>query len=286
MPDLSGGVVDVHYHAGPDLYERRLTSCRAARAYAAVGGWVVVKSHLGSTASRAWEAREAGLPVSGAVVLNDLAGGVRAQVVEQSVYEHGPDSPARLVVHLPTLTEPGHPATALRRRPFHPRLTADAWLGARVLDDEGRLRKEVSEVLRAARDLPVAIATGHCNREEALRVVDEAVRLGVPRVLLTHATHPMSGFTPADLADLAEPDCVYVELTALTRLLGHHDAEQFRTVLHAHPRIVYSSDLGQLDQPGVAEWLVMSADWFAEAGLTEERIKEVTSTNPARLLAP
>ncbi|MHC0429373.1 DUF6282 family protein [Streptomyces sp. O3] len=282
---MGDGVVDVHYHAGPDLYQRRLTSCRAARAYAEIGGWVVVKSHLGSTAAQAWEAREAGLPVSGAVVLNDLVGGVRPRVVEQAVYEHGPDSPARLVVHLPTLTGPAHP-TALHRTPFHPLLDADRWRGARVLDEAGQLRPEVREVLHAVRDLPVVLATGHCNREEALKVVAEAVRLGVPRLLLTHATHPMSGLTEADLADLAQLDSVYVELTSLTRLLGHHDADQFRTVLDAHPRMVYSSDLGQPDQPNVREWLALSARWFAEAGVDENRVRALTSTNPARLLAP
>ncbi|MGW7413918.1 DUF6282 family protein [Streptomyces sp. NPDC054863] len=285
MVDVGDGVVDVHYHAGPDLYRRRLTSCRAARAYAEIGGWVVVKSHLGSTAAQAWEAREAGLPVSGAVVLNDLVGGVRTQVVQQAVYEHGPDSPARLVVHLPTLTGPAHP-TALHRTPFHPLLDADSWRGAGVLDSDGQLRPEVREVLRAARDLPVVLATGHCNREEILKVIAEAVRLEVPRLLLTHATHPMSGLTESDLADLSQLDSVYVELTSLTRLLGHHDAARFRTVLDAHPRVVYSSDLGQPDQPTVREWLELSSTWFTEAGLDEKRIREVTSTNPARLLAP
>nr|WP_203685696.1 DUF6282 family protein [Streptomyces sp. SID14515] len=278
-------VVDVHYHAGPDLYRRRLTSAGAGRAYAEVNSWVVLKSHLTSTAARAWEARQEGLPVSGAVVLNDLCGGVHTGAMEQAVYAHGPDSPARLIVHLPTLAGPAHTST-LRRTSFHPRLDPDQWRTAAVVDGEGRLRREVTEVLRAARDLPVTVATGHCDREASLRVVEEAVRLGVPRLLLTHATHPMSGFTPTDLADLAHLPGLYVELTALMLLLGHRDAAHLGEVVRAHPRVVFSSDLGQPTQPDVKEWLDLSGQWFRAAGLTNQQIKAVTRTNPAHLLAP
>ncbi|MET9912841.1 DUF6282 family protein [Streptomyces sp. NPDC006476] len=278
-------MVDVHYHAGPDLYRRRLTTADAGRAYAEIDGWVVIKSHLGSTAANAWEARQAGLPVSGAVVLNDLAGGVRPQVVEQAVYAHGPDSPARLVVHLPTLVGPAH-RSALRREPFHPRLDPDQWRGARVVDGTGRLGAPVREVLRAARDLPVVLATGHCDRDETLRVVEEAVRLELPRLLLTHATHPMSGLTPADLAQLAQVPGLHVELTALTLLLGHRDSAHLAEVVRAHPRVVFSSDLGQPDQPDPAGWLAASRRWFTEAELTLDQIRAVTSVNPASLLAP
>ncbi|MFJ8646030.1 DUF6282 family protein [Streptomyces sp. NPDC093546] len=286
MHDLEGRVVvDVHYHAGPDLYRRRLTSAGAGRAYAEVGGWVVLKSHLTSTAARAWEARQEGLPVSGTLVLNELAGGVRPQAVEQAVYAHGPDSPARLVVHLPTLVGPAH-TSALRRTSFHPRLDPDRWRTGPVLDAGGRLRRDVREVLRAARDLPVVVATGHSDREGALRIVDEAVRLDVPRLLLTHATHPMSGFTPGDLADLSRVPQLYVELTALTLLLGHRGVEHLAEVVHAHPRVVFSSDLGQPDQPDVKEWLDLSERWFREAGLTHREISAVTSENPMNLLMP
>ncbi|MFD5874690.1 DUF6282 family protein [Streptomyces sp. NPDC060322] len=285
MSDLARRVVDVHYHAGPDLYRRRLTSSGAGRAYAEVGGWVVLKSHLTSSAARAWEAREEGLPVSGTLVLNELAGGLRPRAIEQAVYAHGPDSPARLVVHLPTVVGPGH-ASALRRTPFHPRLDIDRWRAAPTVDANGQLHRDVTEVLRAARDLPVVVATGHCPRDAALRIVDEAVRLGVSRLLLTHATHPMSGFTPNDLTNLSDVPSLYVELTALTLLLGHRDTGHLGEVVRAHPRVVFSSDLGQPDQPDVKAWLELNEQWFRAAGLTNRETRAITWTNPTNLLTP
>lgn len=280
----AASVVDLHYHAGPDLYRRRFSTLEAAARYADVDGWVVIKSHLVSTAAQAWEARRAGLPVSGSVVLNDIAGGVRPGTLEQAVFTHGADSPARLIAYLPTLAGPAH-ATRLRRESFHPLLDPDRRRGPRVVDEDGRLRREVREVLRAARDLPVVVATGHCDRREAELIVDEAVRLDLGRLLLTHATHPMSGWTPKELSGLRDVPGLFVEMTALTLLLGHRDVRHLGEVVRAHPNVVYSSDLGQPDQPCPAQWLEHSRSWFAGAGLSPAEVRAITRDNPARALA-
>ncbi|MDT7789968.1 MAG: hypothetical protein QOF58_8387 [Pseudonocardiales bacterium] len=278
MPEPLARFVDLHHHAGADLYRRRRSVLATGRRYAELGGWVVVKSHLGSTAAAAWEARQDGLPVSGSVTLNDIGGGLETRTVERAVFEHGDDGP-RLVVYLPTLVG-GH-ASRLNRVPFHPLMDVPALSGRRIRESLPAVR----EILRAARDLPVVIATGHADRAEVLTVVDEAVSLGLDRLLLTHPTHPMCGLTQADLADLADVSQVYVELTALTRLLGHDDSERFAEVLRSHPRLVHSSDLGQPDQPDVDEWLELAGKWFAEAGLTTDQIARVTATNPTELIA-
>nr|AGZ94204.1 hypothetical protein [Streptomyces sp. MMG1121] len=75
LPPQHARFIDVHYHVGPDAYLRRHTAATAGALYAEHEGWVVLKNHLGSTAAQAWEARQQGLPVSGSIVLNDLAGG-------------------------------------------------------------------------------------------------------------------------------------------------------------------------------------------------------------------
>lgn len=283
MSSPARNFVDVHYHAGVDLYPRRHTTRAAAQRYAELCGWVVTKSHLGSTAAQAWEARQDGLPVSGSVTLNAISGGLDVRAIEQSVYQHGEDSPMRLVVYLPTLV--GSHASTLHRTPFHSRMDVAALGRVRVSDDSGRLRPEVLEVLRAARDLPVVIATGHAIRAEIALLVDAALELGLDRLLLTHPTNPMCGLTVPDLASLAELPAVYVEVTALDRLLGHHDAAAFAQVLAAHPRTIYSSDLGQPTQPDVGEWREMSGRWFAAAGLADVEVAKLTMTTPSRLLA-
>lgn len=278
MPEPLARFVDLHHHAGADLYRRRRSVLATGRRYAELGGWVVVKSHLGSTAAAAWEARQEGLPVSGSVTLNDIGGGLQTRTMQRAVFEHGDDGP-RLVVYLPTLVG-GH-ASRLNRVPFHPLMDVPSLHGNGIRESLPAVR----EILRAARDLPVVVATGHADRDEVLTVVDEAVALGLDRLLLTHPTHPMCGLTTADLADLAAVPPVHVELTALTRLLGHHDGERFGEVLRAHPRLVHSSDLGQPDQPDVDDWLELAGKWFAEAGLDPGRVAAITAHTPSELLS-
>jgi hypothetical protein len=278
---LASRMIDVHYHAGPDITRRRHSVVQAGRHYRAASGWVVVKSHLDSTAAAAWEARQEGFPVSGSVVLNALAGGVDHRVVQRAVFAHGGDSPARLVVYLPTLTPHPH-ASALPAEPFHPRFHREHWSQARVTDDSGHLRPEVRDVLRCARDLDVVVATGHCQRDEVLAIVDAAADIGLDRLLLTHATHPLSGFSETDIGLLSTAGHVWVEVTALTVLMGHRSLDHLARLVASHPRVVLSSDLGQLTQPDVPEAWAMIDRWCADLGVDREAM---TVSIPHQLLA-
>ncbi|MEU6465567.1 DUF6282 family protein [Streptomyces sp. NPDC046976] len=276
--------VDVHYHVGPDAYVRRHTAATAGDQYARLGGWVVLKNHLGSTAAQAWEARQQGLPVSGSIVLNDIAGGLDTRAVEQAVVQHGEDSGLRLIVHLPTVTGRTH-TSRLSRTPAHPLLARDGLRPLTVTDGDGALKAEVREILRMARDLPVVISTGHADGREVALLVEEAVRLDVPRVMLNQPANPMTGLSCADLLDIASADQVYAEQTALTYLLGYQDWDDFAAVLAKVPRALYSSDLGQTSQMDIGEWTTHSRDWFEKAGLDEGRITEVVRDAPLRMLS-
>ncbi|WP_310720173.1 DUF6282 family protein [Streptomyces lydicus] len=275
--------IDVHYHVGPDAFLRRHTAATAGAIYAEHGGWVVLKNHLGSTAAQAWEARQQGLPVSGSIVLNDLAGGFDPRAVEQAVIQHGDDSGLRLIVHLPTVTGRSH-RSRLTRTPSHP-LLADGQRPLTVTDDRGTLRPEVRELLRAARDLPVVISTGHADGHEVRLLVDEAVRLDLPRLMLNQPANPMTGLTYKDLVEVAAAEQVWTEQTALTYLLEYQDWADFADVLSLLPRVVYSSDLGQPSQMDIASWLTWNQKIFHWAGLTPERIAELIHTAPQEMLS-
>ncbi|AOR34683.1 hypothetical protein BFF78_29780 [Streptomyces fodineus] len=276
------GFVDVHYHVGPDAYVRRHTAASAGATYAGLGGWVVLKNHLGSTAAQAWEARRQGLPVSGSIVLNDIAGGLDPRVVEQAVIQHGDDSGLRLIVHLPTATGRAH-KSRLARTPAHPLLAREGLRPLTVTDEDGTLRPEVREILRMARDLPLVISTGHADGHEVRLLAEEAVRLDV-RLMLNQPANPMTGLTCSDLLDIASAQQVWTEQTALTYLLGYQDWDDFSAVLARVPRVVYSSDLGQTSQMDIEEWRTSSRDWFAKAGLDEARITEIVRDAPLRML--
>ncbi|MDO0929477.1 DUF6282 family protein [Streptomyces sp. TG1A-8] len=275
--------VDVHYHVGPDAYVRRHTAASAGARYAELGGWVVLKNHLGSTAAQAWEARRQGRPVSGSIVLNDIAGGLDPRAVEQAVIQHGDDSGLRLIVHLPTATGRTH-KSRLARTPAHPLLARGGLRPLTVTTGDGTLRAEVREILHMARDLPIVVSTGHADGREVRLLVEEAVKLDVPRLMLNQPANPMTGLTCSDLLDIATAEQVYTEQTALTHLLGYQGWDDFAAVLARVPRVVYSSDLGQTSQMDIGEWMVSSRNWFAQAGLGEARVTEILRDAPLGML--
>lgn len=273
--------IDVHYHAGPDAFIRRHGVMETGRRYAAANGWVVLKNHLGCTAAQAWEARQEGLPVSGSVVLNEIAGGVDFRVVQRSLSHHG-DSPTRLVVHLPTVTGRVH-KSCLRRLTGHPILDSHP-IQPLTVSQDGHLSAQTLDILRMASDYPIVVSTGHASGEEVRLLVDAAVRLNVPRLMLNQPANPLTGLDAHMLLRLAEAPMVYCEQTALTYLLGYQTWDDFSSVLRKVPRAMYSSDLGQTSQPDIAQWLDDSRSWFAQMDLDTSRQRAVTRDHCLEIL--
>jgi hypothetical protein len=287
MSELNGSqysprFIDLHYHANPDAFIRRHGAVDAGRQYAAAQGWVVLKNHLGCTAAQAWEARSQGFPVSGSLVLNEIAGGVDVRVVERSLCVRG-DEPGRFIVHLPTVTGRKH-TSSLVRNVSHALLQHKPIKPLRVTTQEGRLTPQVLDLLRMARDYPLVISTGHADAHEVRALVDASVRLGV-RLMLNQPANPLTGLNAAELMEIAAAPDVYIEQTALTYLLGYQSEDDFREVLASVPNVVYSSDLGQTSQMDVTDWFAQSQRWFDAFALDALRREEVMLLNPQKMLA-
>ncbi|KPW36529.1 Uncharacterized protein ALO87_04394 [Pseudomonas syringae pv. apii] len=282
-PGPSTRFIDVHYHANPDAFIRRHGAMEAGRCYAKAQGRVVLKNHLGCTAAQAWEARQEGFPVSGSLVLNEIAGGVDHRVVERSLCLRGDES-ERFIVHFPTVTGRKHIST-LVRSPGHPILQSKPIQPARVTSQNGRLTPQALDILKMACDYPLVISTGHADAHEVRLLVDEAIRMGVPRLMLNQPANPLTGLKAEDFAAWGREPNIFIEQTALTYLLGYQDKQDFSAVLSEVANVVYSSDLGQTSQVDVSQWLSLSEGWFEAFGLSQARRREVTLSNPRRMLA-
>ncbi len=244
---------------------------------------VVLKSHLGSTAAQATLAQQHGLPVFASVALNQFTGGIDYRVVLRALAEYQPILPAKLIVDLPTLTG-RHQQSKLSRNFSVGPLKEVALEPTTVFNAEKKLKPEVIDLIKFARDYPVVLSTGHASKEEVYALAEACDKYKLDALLLNQPANPLTGLTAKDLASLANHSFIWIEQTALTYLLGYQNDSDFQKVLTLPKRVVYSSDLGQTSQMDILGWQVTSMNWFTEFNLSEKRKKEICLTNPAQLL--
>lgn len=278
--------LDVHYHANPDLYTRCFNALQAGEAYQTLRGGVLLKSHLGCTAAVAATAQGMGLPVFGSVVLNHLGGGIDLRPVQQSLcYYNSAPHCGRLLVDLPTIVTTSH-RSKLKRAYANAAVERYA-LEPCDLGESGQvLPASVEDLVEFCRDENVVLTSGHATRAQVEALVELCLRKGGVRLLLNQPANPMTGMNAQALKGLGAHDWLYVEQTALTLLLAYQTFEDFAEVLGEVNNVVYSSDLGQVGQLTPVEWRQQSERWFQSMQLPPGRVREVTLTNPLRMLSP
>ncbi len=271
--------LDIHYHASPDLYQRRYSAFAAAKIYQQCNGAVILKSHLGSTVQAATLCQQEGLPVYPSVVLNKIAGGLNYKTILQALSESRQLNDFRLLVHLPTITETKHKSSL--KRAFSNAFCEQYALEVEPIVIDGKLRPELIDILKMSNDFPIVISTGHANKAEIMLLLEACVKLNVKRLMLNQPASPITGLKFEDLQILAlEHEFLWIEQTALTYLLNYQSWDDFTAVLQHLPRVMYSSDLGQISQPDVYEWISTTKNWFEQIGLSKTRIKEISINNP------
>lgn len=282
MTDLSHHqFIDIHYHANPDLYRRRYSALDAGRQYQTLNGAVVLKSHLGSTTIHASLAQSKGLPVYASLVLNAIAGGMDYRVVLRALAEYNESS--KLLVHFPTLTGRQY-HSRLSRTLVHPYLEKQVLASETLFNEQQQLKKAAIDVLKMAKDYPIVLSTGHASKEETYRLIDYCAKYGVPDLFLNQPANPLTGLSAEELEAIANHSFVWIEQTLLTYLIGHQSKADLAKVLCSIPRVIYSSDLGQTSQMGIADWFRYSKRLFAELNLPVERQQELWRDNPIQLL--
>jgi len=275
--------IDIHYHAGPDLYLRRYDVFEAGKKYQQLKGAVVLKSHLGPTTVQATLAQRQGLPVFPSIVLNKIAGGIHYRPVMQALSEYHPVIPSRLIVHLPTMTGRKHKSTLVRDM-HYPAMKDMLCQSETIFNVNNKIKSQLIDLLKFAKDYPIILSTGHASKEEVYALIEACDQWNVPALLLNQPANPLTGLTAKELLEISNFSFVWVEQTALTYLLGYQTKDDFMAVLQEVPRLIYSSDLGQTSQMDIPEWIAASKNWFSDFNISHLRKVELCLTNPLKLL--
>ena len=229
----AAGVVDTHYHVGPELIVRRYDVKSLADVAAPFGATLVLKNHtypttpLAALARRRFDAR-----FFGGVVLNNFVGGLNPQAVEGAVSgnrthveSEAPDA-SPIVVWMPTVHAKSH--IDVHGFGFDPNWSGCCTHG--VQEDEARKnapaapeepviafdenlkpRPELIATLEMMARHRCILATGHLHGSEVMKLVPMALEAGIPRVILTHPHYPSIRLADKDQKTLLDDDRVFAE---------------------------------------------------------------------------
>ena len=199
------GTIDIHIHGHPDFCARLLDDVDVVRlAKAAKMRAVMLKSHAGPTADRAYIARKAvggGIDVFGLICLNTPIGGLNPSAVAMAI------KGGVKAVWMPSMWAEHHAAYVRRvgrgmgyesigmEFPEH---------GETILLNSNTIKPEVAQILDMVAEADLMLATGHLSLPEAHLLVDEAKKRGITKLVVHTVNYHVMKFPIADLKDMVE----------------------------------------------------------------------------------
>jgi Family of unknown function (DUF6282) len=264
------GIVDTHYHVGPELIVRRYDVKTLADAATPFGATLVLKNHTYPTTPLASLARARfGARFLGGVVLNQYVGGLNPQAIEgarsgnRADVGNSADDSTPIVVWMPTVHAYSH--MRVHGFSFDPRWSGccmhtnlDSHSGrARastaeepviVFDESGQPAPKLIATLEAMVRNRCILATGHLHANEVMRLVPLALEMGIHRVVLTHPHYPSIQLPDEAQKTLARRSEVFIEHCFAVHT---QDGVPLRTYAEAiritgPEQVLLSTDFGQL----------------------------------------
>ena len=278
------GLIDFHVHSGPDSFTRSVTDIEIAKIARDRGmGAIVLKNHFTMTADRAVLAeRVTGMRCYGGIVLNRAVGGLNAEAIKRMMTFTGERAK---VVWLPTFDAENHVKRFGEERPF-----------VAVVRD-GKPVSELKQIFELIAKHDLVLETGHSTAEECLIIVRAARKVGIKKILITHAMADPIRMTVDQMKEAvklgAKIECVW--LTNLTGPTSHLPAmrhwkkistkEYANAIREVGPQhFVLSSDLGQYLNPIPTDGMKSFVLGLREAGFSENELQLMCRKNPAGLL--
>jgi hypothetical protein len=278
---LMMGSIDMHMHPGPAAGPCRVDAIEAARQAQQAGmKAIVLKSHSYTAAAIAMMVNQLvpGIRVFGSVCLDDEVGGLNVHALENGAMM------GAKVVWMPTFSSAN--SINMMRAQGLP-LKGE---GISIIDEKGKLVPQMESILSVIKRRDMVLATGHISPRETFALVEEAQRMGIKKIVLTHPTDKEfleKLLTIEELQQLAKMGA-FAEFTLVGMLPNEfcHDPAQIVKIIKAigPEHCIISTDLGQPLNPLPVEGMRILIATLFHHGLKPEEIAPMAQTNPAALL--
>jgi len=281
--EILEGAIDLHIHAGPDLFPRDLDEADVAQQAEEIGMRAVLfKSHFTTNADRVYMLRKRfeGIGLYGSVVLNKSVGGINPEAVFAAL------NLGAVRVEMPTVDSRQHIQRLGRTYPWS-KIRLPETEGITILDEEGKLIPEVRQVAELVAAHDAILATGHLTVPEMFALIEEAREAGVKKILVTHAELDVVSVSKEDQKSMADMGA-YIEhsFTPCTHLRQRLDPRRIvEAIQHVGAeRCILSSDMGQPVNPVPREGFRIFVKTMLHLGIPQGDIDIMIRENPAKLL--
>jgi hypothetical protein len=281
IDDLIKGSIDMHVHFSPDpLFNRRADAFQVAKQAQEFGmKGIVLKSHDYPTAPLAYTVNKLVTDVSvfGGICIEYEIGSMNAFAVEASA------KIGAKIVWMPTFS------AANSRKAVSQALRIDLkGRGINILEEE--VFQKLNDILQIIKEYDMILATGHLSPGEIFALVKEAKKVGISKILITHALSQKGLDKHLNLEEqqrLAQEGAIIEHcLYELMPLGGNrHPREMVEAIkLVGAERCVMSTDFGQEYHPTPSEGMRMFIATLMRSGLSDSEVEYMVKRNPATLL--
>lgn len=292
--ELIKGAVDMHLHSGPGLIPRGYDYVEIVRAAIDAGmRAMVIKDHhmpngsLCQIVQKYFVHEGENFDLFGSLAMGNPIGGVNPSMVEVALgyntkvfwmpvmsAAYGRERMEYLKQHYPEYRS-GVPY-ATHELKFDPPMT--------ITDSAGKLLPEVGTVCRLIAEGNAVLATGHISKKETYLLLDEALRQGVKKIVITHAEY-FRDWTMEEMKAFADAG-FYVEHIITTVYSGKMTYDRLYELIQNNGcnNTIISTDLGQTGRPLPSEGLKTFIAEMQKRGLSDENIRRITGYNQKHLL--
>ena len=274
------GVIDMHVHTAPDVYQRTYNDLELTAAAVRTGARaIVIKGHHCSTVARAALCNaynrmafdSNAFVMYGGLALNYEVGGLNPKAV-QTALEMGAK-----VIWLPTVDAENDCRKHGRSG------------GIRMTDNRGVLLPELRRIFMLIKDYDAVLATGHISPEEIRCVIDSARNVGVQKIVITHPEYWVVDMSLEMQKELISDYNVVLERCFMQPMKNGQWVSNAERNLEAIRKLgaestILSTDCGNPATPPWEESMGQYLQFMADHNVNRDELRAMTETTPARLL--
>lgn len=288
LKEIIKQAIDIHLHIGPEIIPRRYTVETLMVEEKGKLKGAVLKNHFYSTQPFIESKKiKKELMFFGAVVLNNSVGGMNPE----TIYTSSLLSDKPIMVWFPTINAENFLQKSefeiapewVKRKGFTGRRSKD--VKPVIVAKDNRLTKEGVLVLQAIKKCNAVLATGHISWKESAILVNQALREGIRKIVVTHPIYQCINMPIAIQKELAKKGCFIEQsysMYSIDKIPISKIAQQIKDV--GSKSVILSSDVGQTFSVSPSQALLDFASLLLKKGITEKELFEMLVLNPKKLL--